>query len=270
MSNQIQVNTIAEAYDFAQKILSAKDFVPSCFKTAEAVTAALLTGKELGLSPMMSLRSLHVVEGKVGVNYDAIIGLLIRNGYTVIWGETDNKNEEAVVSIYKGDCKLITVSYTMQDAKNAGLTVSKYGKVNFAWKNHPASMLRARAVSSAARAAAGDIFSGCYSHDEIEEIRESKNRRPVTHVKSASEAARLAMRSKKQEEEVLEPIDVIEAVSDLDIDEMMLEIGSCQDIDALNECAGKIKGLNLPEDGINRLRDVYAIRKEELQQQGVL
>ncbi len=268
MSNQIQVNTIAEAYDFAQKILSAKDFVPSCFKTAEAVTAALLTGKELGLSPMMSLRSLHVVEGKVGVNYDAIIGLLIRNGYTVIWGETDNKNEEAVVSIYKGDCKLITVSYTMQDAKNAGLTVSKHGRVNFAWKNHPASMLRARAVSSAARAAAGDIFSGCYSHDEIEEIRGNQKTPSIKTVKSGKEAARLALGNVKQtvekDEDVVVEDDVVE--DEVDVGELMISIGKCNDMDELNSCAKEIKQLSLSKDSAENLRGAYSVRKEELQQ----
>ena len=53
-------------------------------------------------------------------------------------------------------------SYTIEEAKQAGLL----GKDS--WKNYPAAMLRARAVSIVARAVFPDSIMGCsYIHEEL-------------------------------------------------------------------------------------------------------
>ena len=59
------------AHKLASQI-NGTDFVPKAFRgKPEAVMAALLTGRELGLGPMTALQRIHVIEGKAG-RYDAL------------------------------------------------------------------------------------------------------------------------------------------------------------------------------------------------------
>ena len=222
--------------------------------------AAVLRGKELGFPPMSSLSSLHVVQGKVGLNYDAIVGLLSMNGYKVFWADSEDANKSATVTIEKGGEKLITVTYTIEDARRAELLGSS------AWKKHPASMMRARAVSNAARAVAGDIFCGCYSQDELEEIRGSQQPQSLKTVKSGKEAARLALGNVTSSDERDDDIVIEDKVEDeVDVGDLMIKLGRCRDMDELNSLAKEIKLISLDSGSAEDLGGAYSIRKEELQ-----
>ena len=257
--NQLQkqnnsFSELQEVANFANQIAGAQDFIPQAFRNKPAaITAALLTGKELGFSPMASLRAFHVVKGKVGLNYDAQVGLLKRNGYEVLWPKTTN--EIAEVSICKNDTELIRLPYTIQDAKRAGLT----GKDN--WKAHPASMLRARAVSNAARAVAGDIFCGFYSDDEIEEIRDKSEPRNITPKtaktpKSGSEAALAALDS-VEDTAVNNDAELMPTVAD----DLADRIEGAPSLEVLQQIGSQIKSADVSDEEKEQLRVCYQTKK---------
>ncbi len=246
---------LQEVSNFANQIAGAQDFIPQAFRNKPAaITAALLTGQELGFSPMASLRAFHVVKGKVGLNYDAQVGLLKRNGYEVLWPTTTN--EIAEVSICKNDVELIRLPYTIKDAQRAGLTA----KDN--WKAHPASMLRARAVSNAARAVAGEIFCGFYSDDEIEEIRDKSEPRNITPktAKTGSEAALAALDAAECTDEGEEA--VVDNLEPTQADYFADSIDEAPTLEVLNEIGAKIKDSDLSDSDKSKLKICFKSKKD--------
>ncbi|MGB0680925.1 MAG: hypothetical protein ACPGUV_14850, partial [Polyangiales bacterium] len=145
----------------------------------------ILKGLELGLPPMTAINGMHVVDGKVGLNYDLIVGLLRRHGYRVEWLETTA--ELARVQLTHSDGSSMNFSYSKEDAITARLwgRTTRHGQPT-PWVLHPATMLRARCISNAARAFAGDVLAGVYSLDEIDEIRRAHSAISAPSVATAS------------------------------------------------------------------------------------
>ena len=148
----------------AQKIANTP-FVPSAFKgKPEAVFAAILYGEELGIGPMQSLNSIHVIEGKPGMSPELMRGLVARAGHRIdvkeasaervtLWGKRADNDSEA------------TVTWTMEDARLAGLA----GRG--AWKTYPRAMLLARATSELCRMIFADVVAGLsYTQEELASI----------------------------------------------------------------------------------------------------
>lgn len=154
---------IAEAIEVARRLKDARGLLPESLKSEGEILAVILAGQELGLPPMAALRGLQVVRGKVIVSYDTMVALLRRNGYRIEWPHTDSRS--ATVKLTAPDGAEFTLTFDETKAKVAGLWDSP------TWKKYPDTMLRARAISGAARAFAGDILLGVYTEDEGAEIR---------------------------------------------------------------------------------------------------
>lgn len=148
----------------AQRV-AGTPFVPSAFRgKPEAVFAAILFGEELGIGPMQSLNSIHVIEGKPGMSPELMRALVARAGHRIdvkeasgervtLWGKRCDNDSEA------------TVTWTMDDAKLAGLA----GRG--AWKTYPRAMLLARATSELCRMVFADVVAGLsYTPEEITSV----------------------------------------------------------------------------------------------------
>lgn len=143
----------------AQRV-SNTPFVPTAFRgKPEAVFAAILFGEELGIGPMQSLNSIHVIEGKPSMSPELMRALVARAGHRIdvkeasndrvtLWGKRCDNDSEA------------TVTWTMDDAKQAGLA----GRG--AWKTYPRAMLLARATSELCRMVFADVVAGLSYTDE--------------------------------------------------------------------------------------------------------
>lgn len=143
----------------AQRV-SNTPFVPTAFRgKPEAVFAAILFGEELGIGPMQSLNSIHVIEGKPSMSPELMRALVARAGHRIdvkeasgdrvsLWGKRCDNESEA------------TVTWTMDDAKQAGLA----GRG--AWKTYPRAMLLARATSELCRMIFADVVAGLSYTDE--------------------------------------------------------------------------------------------------------
>lgn len=148
----------------AQRV-SNTPFVPTAFRgKPEAVFAAILFGEELGIGPMQSLNSIHVIEGKPSMSPELMRALVARAGHRIdvkeasgervtLWGKRCDNESEA------------TVTWTMDDAKQAGLA----GRG--AWKTYPRAMLLARATSELCRMVFADVVAGLsYTDEEVASV----------------------------------------------------------------------------------------------------
>lgn len=153
---------IDEGFELA-KILAASGLLPRGAQRPEAAFAIIAAGRELGLTAMQSLRSIHIIEGKPTLSADLIAALcksrpdvcvyfrLVESTDRIARYETQRRGEPAPTSM----------SFTIEDAQRAGVT----GKDN--WKKYPAAMLRARCITALARAVYPDLAMGVYDPDEV-------------------------------------------------------------------------------------------------------
>mgnify|MGYP001365049620 CR=1 FL=1 len=160
-----QVGLDLEPFEKAEQIaarLAKSTLLPKAIQGKPADLAVIMiTGHELGLSPMQALRGLHVVEGRPILSADLIVGLVKKHPACKYFRLIESTDEKATYETQReGEPEPTRITWTIQQASKAGLT----GRQN--WKAHPAAMLRARASAALARAVYPDVAMGIYDQDE--------------------------------------------------------------------------------------------------------
>lgn len=168
--------------------LAASTIIPSALQGQPGnVFVIILTGQELGLSPMQAIRSINVIDGKPVLDAALIVGLIKASKACLEFRLVESTNERATyTTLREGDAKHTTVTYTIADAKAAGLA----SKQN--WQKHPAAMLRARCSSALGRAVYPDVVLNIYDQDEGEEMRRRAPVREPDAIDVAEEVAQVA------------------------------------------------------------------------------
>jgi len=119
------------------------------------------TGAELGMTPMMAIRSIHVIKGKPTLSADLMHALVRRSGLCKSWRYLDYSATRCVIECARtGDIEPTVVEFNADDARRAGLTGGN-------WAKYPRDMMRARAVARACRALWPDVCAGLYTPDEL-------------------------------------------------------------------------------------------------------
>ena len=179
-------NSIEEASRLA-KILVASRLMPEGASTPEAAFTVIMTGRELGLTAMQSIRSIHVIKGKAMLSADLVAALVKTRGDVCRYFRmVESTNEVARYETLRvGEPAPTTMAFTIEDAKRAHLT----GKPESNWSKYPAAMLRARCITSLARAVYPDLAMGLYDPDEIQEAAPAPRGPAVRVEQAAPEAA---------------------------------------------------------------------------------
>ena len=143
--------------------LAKSTLLPDALKGKAAdVMVQILAGQELGLSPMASIRGVHIVQGRPVLSADTMVALVLGSGlceYFSVVEETDTKVTYETKRI--GSPHPQKVSWSDEDTKLAGLAA----KDN--WRAHKRQMRRARAKAMLARDVYPDVLAGCYDpHEE--------------------------------------------------------------------------------------------------------
>jgi hypothetical protein len=137
------------------------DYDPAA--TAAQVTAAILTGRELGLEPMAALRSINVIQATPALSALALRAIVLAAGHRM-WVEEATNTRAIVAGVRNGDDHEQRVQWTMDDAKARGIA----GRDN--WRRQPRNMLIARATAEVARLVAADAILGVpYAVEELED-----------------------------------------------------------------------------------------------------
>jgi len=162
--------TFDDAYRFA-KMVSGSDFAPKDFRgKPESCLLAIQHGSEIGLSPMQSLQSIAVINGRPSIWGDAALAVVSASSVCEYVTEEieDGKDGEALVAICtakrRGYPKPTVVRFTVTDAKKAGL----WGKGG-PWTQYPRRMLQLRARGFALRDAFPDVLKGLVTAEEAQD-----------------------------------------------------------------------------------------------------
>lgn len=151
---------VSSAFDLA-KILVESKLLPRSLSTPAAAFTVIMAGRELGLTAMQSLRSLHVIEGKPVMSADLMVALCLRSSVCESFRLIESTDKVATYEATRKGEKPVRLSWTKEQAAAAGLL----GKAN--WKNHLPDMLRARCKAALARIVFPDLMLGIYDADEI-------------------------------------------------------------------------------------------------------
>lgn len=149
-------------------VLVRSGFLPDSIKTAEQAVAIILTGEELGIPKMLALRSINVIKGKPTLSADLMAALIHREidkHKDGLFNVQPPTAAECTVRFRRwGTEEVKTFTYTMEDAKRSGVA-----STNQNYQRHPKAMLKARAISGAARMEFQDVISGLYAPEELED-----------------------------------------------------------------------------------------------------
>jgi hypothetical protein len=139
-------------------------FVPKALQgDPHSVLACILTGEELGLGPMQSLRMVHVIEGRPAASAELMRALVNRAGHRIDVVES-RQDRVTLAGVRRDTGAQAKVTWTIGDAQRAKLTG------NPAWAKYPRSMLLARATSELCRALFADVIGGLYTPEETAAI----------------------------------------------------------------------------------------------------
>ena len=157
-----------DAFRFS-KMVAASEFAPKDFKgKPESCMLAIQHGSEVGLSPMQSLQSIAVINGRPTIWGDAALALVQSSPvceYVKEYVEGQGDNLTAVCEAKRRGYPAPTVSrFSMADAKRAGLA----GKAG-PWSQYPERMLALRARGFALRNAFADALRGLITAEEAQD-----------------------------------------------------------------------------------------------------
>lgn len=132
------------------------DFVPKAYRgNAPAAMAAILTGRELGLPPMTSLRHVQLVEGSASLSAEYKRARVLSAGHE--FDVLEATTERCTVSgRRRGSSKPpLVITFTIQDARTARIV-----KDRGAWTTRPRRMLFARAGTELCDFLFADVTNG--------------------------------------------------------------------------------------------------------------
>ena len=146
------------------KAMAVSNLLPVAYQNhPENVLVALAQGQALGIAPIQAMNQINVIKGKPALSADLIAALVRRAGHRLRVEGDDTYAQATVIRADDPDYIPKPVRWDMERAKRAGLLG------NPSWQKYPAAMLRARAISEAARAWANDALYGfIYTPEELD------------------------------------------------------------------------------------------------------
>ena len=164
----------ARAAALIARTLAPTPFVPDTLKvrdgqgrldldaTVAQVSAALLTGQELGLMPMASLRSIDIIKGTPALRAATLRAIVQSQGHSIVVAES-TASRAVVRARRAGTGETMEATWTIDRARQLDIAGREQ------WRKQPQSMLLARATAEAARWVAADAILGLpYVAEEID------------------------------------------------------------------------------------------------------
>lgn len=155
---------LKEAWEFAE-IVAKSELAPKDYRGKPAnIIVAIQFGKELGIPPMQALQGISVINGRPGLWGD-LMWAIVTSHPEFMEAEEVTTEQQSTVKLTRKGRKPVTESFTLEDAKRAGLL----GK-DSPWKTYPKRMLMWRARTFAARTLFPDALKGMISAEEASDI----------------------------------------------------------------------------------------------------
>lgn len=170
MSNDIQQVDGKDLYTFAQQAAKTK-IIPKAFQNQpDDLYIALITGMEMGLKPMQSLKSIAVVNGTPTLWGDALVALVQKSeSFEDMKTGFDEKTQSGYAIVKRKGQSEHESYFSMEDAKKASL-LNKGG----AWATYPKRMCMLRARAFALRDVFADVLGGIQVAEEVQDYGAEK------------------------------------------------------------------------------------------------
>lgn len=172
----LELKSLDEAWRLCN-IIATSGFAPKSYENKpEKIFIALQMGAELGMKPMAALQSIGIVNGIPALYGDGFLGKCMSHPayeWHKEWYDGEGDQLEAFCQVKRRGNEPHTISYTVKEAKDAGLWTKDV------WKKHPKRMLLWRA-RTAFRDKFADILKGFKIYEEVLDYPEdAHNSAPV-------------------------------------------------------------------------------------------
>lgn len=170
-STQMIPQDLSQAMEIA-KMLAGSDAIPREFMgKPNNVLLAVMHGHAVGLSPAQALSSMMVINNRVSIFGDALLGI-VKTSPEYEWSKDSyDPNVEggtASFTVKRRSEDPVTRTFSKDDAVKAGL----WGKAG-PWQGYPKRMLYMRARAFALRDVFGDVLKGLRVVEEQQDIIET-------------------------------------------------------------------------------------------------
>ena len=118
-------------------------------------------------TPLSWKKSNHLIGGNITMKSESMLAGLMDAGWDIDWIQFD---ATAAIADFAKGTKKVRVSFSAEDAKQAGLIPAKPGS---GWAKFPAEMLRARLISKATRMLDPRITQGRYTPEDVADFATS-------------------------------------------------------------------------------------------------
>jgi hypothetical protein len=164
----LALQSFDDAFRFS-KMVASSEFAPKDFRgKPESCMLAIQHGSEVGLSPMQSLQSIAVINGRPTIWGDAALALVQSSPVCEYVREYTEGEGDGLVAVCeakrKGYPAPTVVRFSVADAKKAGL----WGKSG-PWSQYSSRMLTLRARGFALRNAFADALRGLITAEEAQD-----------------------------------------------------------------------------------------------------
>lgn len=239
--------TVDEVSNLSDRF-SKSSLVPEALRNKTAdVFVTILAGQELGLSPMASLRGVHVVKGRPILAADTMVALVLGSGKAEYFRAVEVSDERVTYETRRvGNPEPQSATWTIADATRAGLMS------NDNWRKYPRAMLKARCRAELSRDVYPDVLAGCYEESEADEIRD---RAPIT--------ATVTSAPLPTDDHGVIDVELEEPSSE--VYDALVAIRETENLDDLRKLAKGLTSLAGASDNDKaKIKAAYAGRKEEL------
>lgn len=164
----VELASLGEVGAFAD-LMERAGLLPKGTNRLTAIIS-IVAGRPLGLNPFQAVQGIAVINGRPSLWGDAMIavvkasGLVEDEGWERIGGKNDDTAGFRYVVKRKGVPTPYTATFTVGDAKRAGL----WGRD--VWKAYPERMLKNRCRAFALRDGFDDVLRGCSSAEEMRDV----------------------------------------------------------------------------------------------------
>lgn len=165
----MNIGSLTEAMTLAE-FFAKSELVPKDYQSKPGnIVVAWQKGFELGLSPSQALESIAVINGRASLWGDTVLAMVRKSGLMESFIEEVTETEAIVTAKRKGEPNPIIRSFSMDDAKKAGLA----GKAG-PWTNYPKRMMQMRARAFVLRDGFADVLKGMSIAEEAQDIVEAE------------------------------------------------------------------------------------------------
>ena len=158
----------SEAWRLAEIVAAAR--LSPGIATPEQALLILALGSDLGLSSMQSIRGIHIIEGRPCPSADCLAACVLRSGLAEYFTEIETTEASSTWETKrKNEAKPRRYTFSIEDAKRAGLLNRGKDPSQNNWNKYTKRMLSARAKAFLVRDVYPDLTLGLYTPDEISE-----------------------------------------------------------------------------------------------------